>query len=152
MAVDFAIDHIAVAVRSIEAAADRLCALLGYARTTQVVANTRQQVKVLFLGKDGSLPIKLIEPHGDDSPLWEFVKKGGGLHHVCFQTASVEEACAQLASKGARVIAAPQPGEAFDDELIAFVYLGLGLNIEVIDTDRRRGRLAPAGGRDAGAD
>jgi methylmalonyl-CoA/ethylmalonyl-CoA epimerase len=135
---NFRMDHIAVAVRSVDAAADRLCGLLGYARTTEKVTNTRQRVNVLFLGKDGSLSIKLIEPSDDGSPLWDFVKKGGGLHHVCFRVPDVAESCAELSAAGARVIAPPQPGEAFDDQLIAFLYLGLGLNIEVIDTDRRR--------------
>lgn len=138
---DLRVDHIAVAVRSVEAAADRLSGLLGYTRMTEKVTNTRQQVNVLFLGKDGSLPIKLIEPSNADSPLCEFVKKGGGLHHICFKVPDVEAACADLSARGARVITAPQPGEAFDDQLIAFLYVGLGLNVEVIDTEQRRGRL-----------
>jgi hypothetical protein len=36
------------------------------------------------------------------------------------------------------VLAHPAPGEAFDEHLIAFCYLGLGLNVELIDTDARR--------------
>jgi methylmalonyl-CoA/ethylmalonyl-CoA epimerase len=136
------IDHVAVAVRSIEAAADRLCALLDYARKTAPVTNTRQKVNVLFLGKPGSLDIKLIEPSDADSPLWDFVRKGGGLHHLCFKVPDVGTACGELAAKGARVIAAPAPGEAFDEQLIAFLYLGLGLNVEVIDTEARRARVS----------
>jgi methylmalonyl-CoA/ethylmalonyl-CoA epimerase len=138
------LDHIAIAVRSVEAAADRLSRLLGYTRTTEKVTNTRQRVNVLFLGKDGSLPIKLIEPSDAESPLCEFVKKGGGLHHICFKVPEVEAACSDLVARGARVIAAPQPGEAFDDHLIAFLYLGLGLNVEVIDTEQRRSRIGSA--------
>ena len=133
------VDHIAIAVRSVEAAADKLCGLLGYTRKTRAVTNTRQKVNVLFLGKEGSLDLKLIEPSEPDSPLWDFVKKGGGLHHLCFKVPDVQEACTDLAARGARVIAQPAPGEAFDDNLIAFLYAGLGLNIEVIDTDSRRG-------------
>lgn len=135
------IDHIAVAVRSVDAAADRLCALLGYARKTTKVTNTRQKVSVLFLSKDASLDIKLIEPSDADSPLWSFVRKGEGLHHVCFRVPDVSAAAAELAGRGARVIAPPAPGEAFDDNLIAFCYLGMGLNVELVDTDERRGRV-----------
>ena len=50
-------------------------------------------------------------------------------------------ACADLAGQGVRVTAQPAPGEAFDENLIAFLYLGMGLSIELIDTDARRGRL-----------
>ncbi len=136
------IDHIAVAVRSIDAAAERLSALLGYVRKTTKVTNSRQKVNVVFLSKEASLDIKLIEPSDAESPLWDFVRKGGGLHHLCFKVPDVATACAELAGKGARVIAQPAPGEAFDDHLIAFLYLGLGLNVEVIDTDARRGSLS----------
>jgi len=136
------IDHIAVAVRSIDAAAERLSALLGYVRKTTKVTNTRQKVNVVFLSKEASLDIKLIEPSDAESPLWDFVRKGGGLHHLCIKVPDVATACADLAGKGARVIAQPAPGEAFDDHLIAFLYLGLGLNVEVIDTDDRRGSLS----------
>lgn len=132
------IDHLAIAVRNVEQAADRLCTLFGYSRQTEKVTNTRQDVNVLFLAKKDSLTLKIIEPASARSPLWEFVRKGGGLHHVCFKAPNVEAACADLAERGARLLTPPQPGEAFDNELIAFLYVGLGLNIEVIDTDRRR--------------
>jgi methylmalonyl-CoA/ethylmalonyl-CoA epimerase len=135
------IDHIAIATRSIAAAADRFCTLFGYQRRTAPVTNTRQQVNVQFLHKPGSLEIKLIEPAGDASPLWDFVRKGGGLHHLCFRVDDVQAGCDELASKGARILAAPAPGEAFDEHQIAFVFAGLGLNVELVDTDARRNLL-----------
>jgi methylmalonyl-CoA/ethylmalonyl-CoA epimerase len=135
------IDHIAIAVRSIDAAANRLGELFGYTRRTAPVTNTRQKVNVLFLRKDGSLDLKLIEPSDADSPLWDFVRKGGGLHHICFKAEDTSAACVQLAARGARVLAQPAPGEAFDEHLIAFLYLGMGLNVEIIDTDARRALL-----------
>jgi methylmalonyl-CoA/ethylmalonyl-CoA epimerase len=139
------IDHFGVAVRSIDVAADRLCALLGYTRRTAKVTNTRQRVNVMFLSKEASLDIKLIEPSDAESPLWDFVRKGGGLHHLCFKVPDVTAACAALKGAGARVLAAPAPGEAFDDHLIAFVYAGVGLNVELIDTDVRRALLEEPG-------
>jgi methylmalonyl-CoA/ethylmalonyl-CoA epimerase len=138
------IDHIAIAVRSVEAAADRLEGLIGYRRRTATVTNTRQKVNVLFLSKPGSLDIKLIEPSGEDSPLWAFLKRGEGLHHLCLKVADVTAACADLSAAEVRVLSPPEPGEAFDDHLIAFCYLGMGLNVELIDTDARRDERAPA--------
>lgn len=135
------VDHIGVAVRSVDAAADRLCALLGYARRTTKVANSRHKVTVLFLRKENSIDIKLFEPLGEDSPTWDFVRKGGGLHHIGFKVPNVFEACAELEQKRARVIVEPEPGEAFDGHPIAFLFLGLGLNVEVIDTAVRAGEL-----------
>lgn len=112
---------------------------LGYTARTEPVHNTRQQVNVQFMSKPGSLDIKLIEPSSPQSPLVDFIKRsGGGLHHLAFRTEAVEGGAADLASKGAKIISAPQPGEAFDEGLIAFAFLGAGLNIELIDTDARR--------------
>ena len=91
------------------------------------------------MSKAGSLDIKLIEPSSPASPLVDFIKKsGGGLHHLAFKTQSTEAAVLDLQGKGARVVAPSQPGEAFDDSLIAFLFAGAGLNVEVIETDARR--------------
>lgn len=135
------LDHVCIAVRSIDDAADRLCELLGYTKKTTKVTNTRHRVNVQFLGKTDSLDIKLIEPADSESNLWEFIKKGGGLHHLGFKAPDVRQACAELAEKKVRVLSAPAPGEAFEDNLIAFCYLGFGLNAEFIDTDERRNRI-----------
>jgi methylmalonyl-CoA/ethylmalonyl-CoA epimerase len=136
------LDHVCVAVRSVEDCATRLCQLLGYARRTTKVTNTRHRVNVLFLRKPGALDIKLIEPADAESPLWDFLRKGGGLHHLAFKVADVAQACTALAEQGVRVLSPPAPGEAFDDHAIAFCYLGFGLNVELIDTDLRRALLS----------
>jgi hypothetical protein len=60
------------------------------------------------------------------------------LHHLCFKADDVHQAIETLEERGARITADPLPGEAFDDHLIAFAYVAGGLNIEVIDTDKRR--------------
>jgi methylmalonyl-CoA/ethylmalonyl-CoA epimerase len=144
------IDHVCIAVRSIEKATPKLCELFGYQPRTQKVTNTRQQVNVVFLSRAGSLDLKLIEPYGDESPLWAFLRKGEGLHHLCFRVGDTAGALAELEGHGMRVLASPAPGEAFDDALIAFGYAGFGLNIELIDTDRRRGLLGDASEVDEG--
>lgn len=136
------LDHIGIAVRRVDEAADRFCTVLGYRRKTETVTNTRQQVNVLFLSKEGSLDLKLIEPSDESSPLWGFVKKGGGLHHLCFKVPDVTSSCEELRELRVRVVAPPAPGEAFDDHSIAFGYLGFGTAIELIDTDARRALLS----------
>ena len=107
------LDHICIAVRSIEAAVTRLGPLLGYEPRTRKVTNTRQKVNVLFLSRVGSLDLKLIEPSCEDSPLWASLRKGEGLHHICFKADDTAAALAELQSKGLRVLAPPAPGEAF---------------------------------------
>jgi methylmalonyl-CoA/ethylmalonyl-CoA epimerase len=142
MAPELRIDHVCVAVKSIEEAQARLCRLLGYRPRTAPVTNSRQRVRVVFLRKPGSLDLKLIEPSAEDSPLWGFLKKKGeGLHHVCLRTGSLDLDLPELARLGLRLLGAPEPGEAFDDHPIAFGYAGFGLNLEFVDTDIRRGEI-----------
>lgn len=144
---DYQLDHVCLAVRKIAPARALLERVLGYRPRTNPVENTRQQVVVQFMSKPGSLDIKLIEPSSMDSPLVDFIKRsGGGLHHLAFRTQSVPAGAVDLEAKGAKILAPPQPGEAFDEALIAFAFLGAGLNIELIDTDARRGEDGAASG------
>jgi methylmalonyl-CoA/ethylmalonyl-CoA epimerase len=137
------IDHVCIAVRSINRSAKRFCELFEYSIKTEKVANKSQEVNVQFLTKDGSMDIKLIEPSNPKSPLINFLKKGEGLHHLCFMSQEgVEKSVQMLVDKGAKVLAEPAPGEAFDGELISFIYAGSGLNVEIIDTEKRRGLLS----------
>ena len=132
------LDHVCIAVRSIEVAIAKLGPLLGYNPRTELVTNSRQMVNVVFLSKPGSIDLKLIEPASDESPLWASLRKGEGLHHLCFRTGDVPASLEELARRGLRVLSPPAPGEAFNDHLIAFGYAGCGLNIELIDTDERK--------------
>jgi methylmalonyl-CoA/ethylmalonyl-CoA epimerase len=135
------LDHVCIAVRSIDSAIEKLAPLLGYKPSTERVTNSRQNVNVLFLSKPGSVDLKLIEPASEESPLWASLRKGEGLHHLCFRTDNTQTKLDELAERGLRVLSRPAPGEAFNDHLIAFGYAGCGLNIELIDTDERRGAL-----------
>ena len=139
------LDHVCIAVRSIEAAIAKLGTILGYAPRTDRVTNTRQKVNVVFLSKPGSIDLKLIEPATKDSPLWASLRKGEGLHHLCFRTDDTLRQLEELSGRGLRILSPPAPGEAFNDHLIAFGYAGCGLNVELIDTDERRGELPSPG-------
>jgi methylmalonyl-CoA/ethylmalonyl-CoA epimerase len=133
------IDHIGIAVRSLEEAIEHWKSVFGYEQLTDIIENTRQKVRVAFLAKKGSLTVKLIEPTGAASPVYAFAQRGGGLHHLCFKCEELEGEIAKLSSLGLRVLVKPQPGEAFDNEEIAFIFDKQGLNIELIATDKKAG-------------
>ena len=136
------IDHVGVVVRSIEKGIALWRDSFGYEQQTEIVTNTRQKVNVVFLGKEDSVTIKLVQPTDASSPAFAALKKGGGgLHHLCFKCDSLENELPRLTDLGMRLLVEPQPGEAFDNEKIAFVYASQGLNIEVIDTDKRAKKI-----------
>lgn len=133
------IDHIGIVVRSLEAGIAQWEKLFGYKRNSQIVVNTRQQVRVVFMAKNNSLTVKLIEPSVPTSPISVFARKGGGLHHLCFRCADLKVEIPLLRSKGAKFIVPPQPGEAFRNHDIAFFLANNNLNVEVIDTTEKEG-------------
>lgn len=135
------IDHIGVVTKSLEKGIVLWTDTFGYKQKTEPVINTRQKVKVVFLEKVGSVDIKLLEPVGETSSIYRFALKGGGLHHLCFKCADLDSQLNDFNTNGFRVLAGPEPGEAFENENIAFIYATQGLNIELIDTDQKAGLL-----------
>jgi methylmalonyl-CoA/ethylmalonyl-CoA epimerase len=135
------IDHIGIAVKSIEKACEHWESVFGYRQLTEIVVNTRQKVKVVFLSKEDSIMIKLIEPTDESSPIYRFARKGGGLHHLCFKCGKLGEELKRLNEMGLKTLVPPQPGEAFENNDIAFIFAGHGLNIELIDTDKKARKI-----------
>ncbi|MDF1545193.1 MAG: VOC family protein [bacterium] len=137
------IDHIGIVVKDINKGIAHWEKIFGYQQMTEIVLNTRQKVRVVFLHKPDSQMIKLIEPSDETSPIYAFSKKGGGLHHLCFKCDDLNAQLGELSEKGLRILAHPQPGEAFENNDIAFFYAQQGLNVELIDTDKKANRLLP---------
>jgi len=127
-------DHVGIQVSDLEAAIAAFAKYFGYRQATAPVLNTRHQAEVVFLEKPGSISIKLFRSAQDTRPQ---IPK---LHHLAFRTDELDQAVEALVEEGARVLHAPAPGEAFEDEPIAFLFAS-GLNVELVSTDRRRGRL-----------
>lgn len=135
------IDHICFAVKDIEEGIAYWDDIFGYEQMTGTVINSLQKVKVVFLSKKDSLTIKLIEPLNDNQSLLNFVNRGGGFHHICFKCENIDDELRELKNKGLITLVPPQPGEAFNNKDIAFLLAKYGINIELIDTDEKAGKL-----------
>ncbi len=131
------LDHIGILVPRLEPALVQWETLFGYHQDSDIVLNTRQKVRVVFLSKEDSLTVKLIEPSAPDSPVFHAARRGGGLHHLCFRCPSVASEIPLLQKNGAMVLVPPQPGEAFNNHPIAFMLAG-NLNFELIDTPEKK--------------
>ncbi|HLP72151.1 MAG TPA: VOC family protein [Bacteroidales bacterium] len=139
------IDHICFAVKDIEESVVYWNNVFGYQRMTSTVINTHQKVKVTFLRKEGSITVKLIEPLPDNKSLLNFVAHNGGFHHLCFRCENINRTVTELTSKGLRLLAPPQPGEAFNNNNIAFLFASQGINIELIETGEKASVIADEG-------
>jgi methylmalonyl-CoA/ethylmalonyl-CoA epimerase len=135
------IDHIGIAVKDLMKSISFWTEAFGYHQQTEIVLNSKQKVNVVFLEKPNSLTIKLIEPSEDSSPLNTFLNKSNNcLHHICFRTENINEMVIELKQKGMIVVSPPTPGEAFENELIAFLFSKDNLRMELIDTEKKAKR------------
>jgi methylmalonyl-CoA/ethylmalonyl-CoA epimerase len=90
------VDHVGIVVKSLEEGILQGTEIFGYKQMTEQVINSWQQIKVVFMSKENSLQVKLIEPLNEKSPIYSFAKKGGGLHHLCFRTQNLDSTINQL--------------------------------------------------------
>lgn len=84
------IDHIAIAVKNLDEEINRYKNVMGFEFIgTEVV--DEQKVKVAFF-KIGDVFIELTSPTSEDSPISKFIeKRGGGIHHIAFETDNIEK-------------------------------------------------------------
>jgi methylmalonyl-CoA/ethylmalonyl-CoA epimerase len=100
------LDHVAIAVPSIEEAIPLYQRLLG-ATASAVEHLPAQSVRVSFIGA-----LELIEPTSPETPVGRFLeKKGPSLHHVAFRTRDLTAELEALRRAGYRLLdEVPRPG------------------------------------------
>lgn len=114
------VDHVAVAVRSIENSLKFYRDVLGLEHMgNEEVAEQRVSVAVL---RAGETRVELLEPTAPDSPVARFIdKKGEGLHHIALRVDGIEAELARLAAGGIRLIDS-KPRTGAEGARIAFVH------------------------------
>ena len=114
------IDHIGIAVKSIEEAGKFYADALGL-KVQGVETVTDQKVKVAFLPITDS-ELELLESTEPDGPVAKFIdSKGEGIQHIAFRVENIHAALEELKEKGVRLIdQAPRKGAG--GARIAFVH------------------------------
>jgi methylmalonyl-CoA epimerase len=117
---DYDLDHIGIAVKSLEEGKTFYAALGMTEMTTEVVPT--EQVKVGFLTLKNGSRIELLEPTSKESPVAKFLdKRGPGIHHICLRVKEIRSVMKALKDKGIRVLSdEPKPGA--HNCLVAFVH------------------------------
>lgn len=114
------IDHLGIAVESIEAALPFYTDHVGLNILHEEVIED-QKVRALFL-KVGESTIELLEPTSPDSPIAIYLqKKGAGIHHVAYAVSDIAAKLEEAKAAGIRLIdQIPRPGG--HGKLIAFLH------------------------------
>ena len=93
------LDHVAVAVRSIEERR-ALFELLSGETCTVPETLEAQGVRVAFVGA-----VELLEPLGPDTTIGRFLeRRGEGLHHIAYRTQDLDRELARLDAEGVPLI------------------------------------------------
>lgn len=107
------IDHLGIAVRSLEEALRFYEDILGMALTARETVPTEHvNVAMLPAGGDPHAPrIELLEPSDAESTIAKFLeKRGPGLHHIALRVDNLPAALDRLRHAGARLLNEPRAG------------------------------------------
>jgi len=126
------IDHVAIAVRDIEAAIAWYAEVFGATVEHREIVESDGVEEALIRVADSY--IQLLTPTRDDSPVAKFLeKKGEGLHHVAYRVENCAKALEAVKSSGNQVIdQTPRPGSR--NTTVAFIHpkASFGTLIELV--------------------
>ncbi|MFZ0964872.1 MAG: VOC family protein [Terriglobia bacterium] len=131
--------HFGFVVASISSSAEEFAVSMSARWDGQVIHDPLQRVRVaFFVPVDARNPVlELVEPADQVSPVSSFLKKGGGLHHVCYEIDDLESALAAARGCGFAVVAPPKPAVAFNGRRIAWVCSKNRLLMEFLERRRK---------------
>lgn len=114
------IDHIGIAVRSIEESTPLYRDTLRMEYLGEEVID-EQGVRVAFF-QVGESMIELLEPLDEEGPVARFLDRHGeGIHHIAFGTADIDRARDEVASRSVRLLS-DEPLDGAHGKLITFLH------------------------------
>lgn len=97
------IDHIGVAVNSIEGSSNFWKEILGLSFEGSETVEEQKVTTAFF--PVGDSEIELLESTMPDGPVAKYIeKKGEGMQHIAFRVENIEEALTELKEKGIKLI------------------------------------------------
>jgi methylmalonyl-CoA epimerase len=99
---EFSIDHLGIAVKSLRAA-KAIYEKLGLSISPEETVE-QERVRVVMIPV-GESRLELLEATSDDSTIAKFIaKRGEGLHHVCLRVSDLPAAVDRLKNDGVRLV------------------------------------------------
>lgn len=114
--------HIGIVVENIQKSLGELTKYLDFESTTMPSLVGSQKVNICFL-KTNNVFLELIEPAEENSPISNFIKKGGGFHHLCFEVDDIHLELEKMKKNGVHIVVDVVKG--FEERLTAFVMLDM---------------------------
>ncbi len=126
--------HVGHLVKDIKAASRSLTQEYGYEIESKVIEDQVQTAFVQFLRLPKSSSwLELVSPNGENSKLSAALKRGGGLHHLCYEVENIDQACTELRNRKLALLSKPVPAVAFGGRRIAWLIDSTRLLTELVE-------------------
>jgi methylmalonyl-CoA/ethylmalonyl-CoA epimerase len=130
--------HLGFVVSSIAKIAPEFALSLSAGWNGEIFHDPIQRVRVAFFyPSDSRNPVyELVEPACETSPVSDFLKKRGGLHHACYEIDDLESGLRDSCHAKWIVVANPAPAVAFEGRRIAWICSRHRLLVELLERKR----------------
>lgn len=114
------IEHIGIAVKSLETSDDLFAKLLGKKNYKQESVESESVTTSFY--QLGESKIELLESTNPESAISKFIaKKGEGIHHLAFGVEDIYEEIERLKKEGF-IFISEEPKEGADNKLVVFLH------------------------------
>ena len=114
------VEHIGIAVKSLEASNDLFAKLFGKAHyKTEEVKLEMVKTSFFMIGEN---KIELLESDSPDSAIAKFIeKRGEGIHHIAFEVTDIYAEMKRLENEGF-ILLSKEPKPGADNKLVCFLH------------------------------
>lgn len=130
-------NHIGVAVRDINKSIKHYSESMGWVKSSDIVYDSIQRVKICFMIDNSNVYYELIEPAGSNSPVTNVLKRKGSIYHTCYEVNDVERSVKELSANGFIQISDIEEAIAFNNRKIVFLINRDNLIIELLEEDKK---------------
>ena len=130
------INHIGIAVRSVEEAVKLYTDVLGLEiKEIEVVTDQKVRTAIISVGETN---IELMEPIGSEGPIAKYLeKRGEGMHHLSLEVSDIEGALETMVKNGIPLVD-EKPRIGVGSNRIAFLHpKATKILIELVEPARR---------------
>lgn len=132
--VQLSFHHTGLLVESIEEVLEHYGLIFGKESISKIYHVSSQKVKVCFVKNGSESFLELVEPDGEDSPVFNMLKKRLGYYHLAYLVSDINKAILFLEELNYKTLSVFS-SEAFDNRKCAFLYTPEGHLVELVERD-----------------
>ena len=116
------IDHIGIVVDDIKKAVNQYKEVYKFEIRSKIIYDSTQHVWLAMMQTTNNFQVELIQPVDDKSPSYDFLLKGGGIHHLCFLVDNINDTISDLVTHKHLLFKRPVRAPLLGNNKIAFLY------------------------------